>query len=70
MRRDTDRLRKAWNVSGRRGETLAEDMQIFLGDLCKGGGFCSAPVDDILHGHETLSADAFAKSWAISFSTA
>jgi hypothetical protein len=60
MRRDKDRLRRVWNISDRRGETLADDLQIFLGDLCKGGGFCSALADDILDGEEPLTADAFA----------
>ena len=60
MRRDKDRLRRLWNISDRRGETLAEDLQIFPGDLCRGGGFCSALADDILRGRETLTAEAFA----------
>lgn len=60
MRRDKDRLRRAWNISDRRGETLADDLQIFLGDLCRGGGFCCALADEILRGDESLTADAFA----------
>jgi hypothetical protein len=60
MRRDKDRLRRAWNISDRRGETLAEDLQIFLGDLCKGRGFCNATADEILRGGERLTAEAFA----------
>lgn len=47
-------------MSDRRGETLADDLEIFLGDLCKGGGFCSASADDILRDCNTLTADAFA----------
>jgi len=47
-------------MSGRRGETLGEDLQIFLGDLCKGGGFCSALAADIIRDCETLTAEAFA----------
>lgn len=60
MRRDKDRLQRRWKMSDRQGTTLADDLQIFLGDLCKGGGFCSALADDILRGRETLTADAFA----------
>jgi hypothetical protein len=47
-------------MSDRRGETLADDLQIFLGDLCKGGGFCNALADDILSGRDALTAEAFA----------
>lgn len=61
MRRDEHRLQRQWQLSDRRGKTLAEELQIFLGDLCKGGGFCSALADDILLGRETLTADTFAK---------
>jgi hypothetical protein len=60
MRRDQDRLRRQWGISDRRGETVLDDLQIFLGDLCKGGGFCSALADDVLCGDERLTADAFA----------
>jgi hypothetical protein len=47
-------------MSGRRGGTLADDLQIFLGDLCKGGGFCSALANDILRDRDTPTAEAFA----------
>jgi hypothetical protein len=60
MRRDKDRLRRAWSISDRRGATLEDDLQILLGDLCKGAGFCSASVYDVLTGEEPLSAEAFA----------
>jgi hypothetical protein len=60
MRRDKDRLRRQWNMSDRRGETLADDLQIFLGDLCKGAGFCSAHPDDVLRSGDPLTAEAFA----------
>ena len=60
MRRDQDRLSRASNISDRRGETLADDLQIFLGDLCKGGGFCNALADDVLSCEKPLTADGFA----------
>jgi hypothetical protein len=46
----------------RRGEALADNLQIFPGDHCKGGGFCSALAEDILRGRDTLTADAFASA--------
>jgi hypothetical protein len=60
MRRDKDRLRGAWGVSERRGNTLVEDMAILLGDLCKGAGFCSAFAHEVLAAGDPLTADAFA----------
>lgn len=57
MRRDKDRLRRVWGISERRGATLREDLQIFLGDL---RGFCGATVSDVLTGEEPLTAEAFA----------
>jgi hypothetical protein len=60
MRRDQDRLSHQWGIGDRRGDTLLDDLQIFLGDLCKGGGFCNALADDVLTGDEALTADAFA----------
>lgn len=60
MRRDKDRLAQAWKMSERSGEALSDDLQIFLGDLCRGGGFCNALADEILRGGEPLTADAFA----------
>lgn len=47
-------------MSDRRGETLADDLQMFLSDLCKGGGFCNALAGDILRDCDKLTADAFA----------
>ena len=60
MRRDKDRLRRAWTISDRRGATLEEDLQVLLGDLCKSGGFCSASIYDVITGDEPLTAEAFA----------
>src|SRR5688572_17260346 len=58
MRRDENRLSRAWGISERRGETLRDDIAIFLADLCK-GGFCAIP-DDVLDGDKPLTAEAFA----------
>ena len=60
MRRDKDRLARAWRLSERRGATLEEDLQILLGDICKAGGFCSASLFDVLDVDEPLTAEAFA----------
>lgn len=60
MRRDKDRLRHAWDISDRRGATLADDLQILLGDLCKSRGFCSAHIRDVITGDELLTAEKFA----------
>ena len=62
MRRDENRLSRAWGISERRGETLLEDIGIFLGDLCKGGGFCSALSDEVFSASDPLTADAFANA--------
>jgi hypothetical protein len=60
MRRDKDRMRRAWWLSERRGETLVADLEILLADLCKGGGFCNAMTNDVLRGKDPLTADEFA----------
>ena len=60
MKRDKNRLRHAWGISDRRGATLEEDLQILLGDICKGGGFCSAGIREVLTTEEPLTAAAFA----------
>ena len=60
MRRDENRLSVVWGISERRGETLVDDIGIFLADLCKGHGFCNAQPDDILDGGKPLTAEAFA----------
>jgi len=60
MKRDKDRLSRAWGISERRGATLLDDIGIFLGDLCKGHGFCSALPDEVLAAGDPLTADAFA----------
>jgi hypothetical protein len=62
MRRDKDRLSRAWVISQRRGETLIDDIEILLGDLCKGGGFCSALPDDVLATGDPLTAEGFANA--------
>jgi hypothetical protein len=60
MRRDKDRWSPPkWVSSNRTGETLADDIQLLLGDLCREYGFCSALPDDILTGDGALTADAF-----------
>ena len=60
MKRDENRMSRQWNISGRRGDTLAEDVLIFLGDLCKGHGFCSVFPSDVLAASEPLTAEVFA----------
>jgi hypothetical protein len=60
MRRDENRLSRAWGISERRGDTLMDDLGIFLGDLCKGHGFCSALPDEVLAASQPLNAEAFA----------
>ncbi len=62
MRRDKDRLKQVWGASDRRGITLIEDIGIFLGDLCKSHGFCSAHPADIVAASDPLTADAFASA--------
>jgi hypothetical protein len=60
MRRDENRLSRAGGISERRGETLMDDIGIFLADLCKGHGFCSALPNDVLAAGEPLTAESFA----------
>jgi hypothetical protein len=60
MRRDENRLSGAWRISERRGDTLIDDIGIFLADLCKGHGFCAALPDDIVAAGNPLTAEAFA----------
>ena len=60
MRRDKDRLRLAWGISDRRGETLEKDLEIVLAALCRGHGFCDALAQDILADNKPLTAEAFA----------
>lgn len=61
MRRDKDRLRREWDISGRRAESLADDLAIFLQELATGGGL-SAGVQDVLPADGHLSAEAFAEA--------
>lgn len=44
----------------KRGETLAEDLQLFLCGCCRSWGFCNSLADDILDGGGLLTPDAFA----------
>lgn len=61
MRRDKDRWSPPeWRSSQLHGDTLLDDLQLLLSDLCRQWGFCSALADDIVAGDETLTADAFA----------
>lgn len=62
MRRDKDRLRRAWGISAWRGVTLEEDLLIFLGDLCKNGGFCNAGPSEVMTFGQPLTAEDFACS--------
>lgn len=59
MRRDQDRLSRAWRISGRRADTLPDDLAIFLQELATEGGLI-ASVDDVLPADGCLSAEAFA----------
>ena len=60
MRRDQNKWPPPeWVSSKRQGETLLDDLQLLLGDMCRDWGFCSALADDILVG-ESITADDFA----------
>ncbi|MEP5937444.1 MAG: hypothetical protein ABJ239_03865 [Erythrobacter sp.] len=62
MKRDANKWAPSnWVSSNRQGETLADDLQLLLGDLCKAWGFCSILVDDLLDDGETITADDFAR---------
>ena len=41
-------------------DTLADDLQILMSDLCREWGFCNAIADDIVQGSESLTPEAFA----------
>jgi hypothetical protein len=62
MRRDKDRLSRTWGITDRHGATLKDDLEFVLAALCKGGGFCSTSVYDVLAGEEPLTAEAFAEA--------
>jgi hypothetical protein len=64
MKRDKHRWPPPlWVSSGRHGETLVDDLQLLLGDLCREWGFCNALADDVLPpGGDAITADAFAKA--------
>lgn len=63
VRRDKDRWSPpSWASSNRRAETLLDDLQLLLGDLCREWGFCNALADDILPEAEVITADIFAKA--------
>src|SRR5215203_7047226 len=47
--------------SGKRGRTLADDLDILLGDLCTGWGFCNdLSGEQLVRDHDSLTGDAFA----------
>jgi len=62
MRRDRDRQKGDMARFGRRrGETLAEDFDILLGELCRIHGFCNQLSGaDLLANGEPLTAERFA----------
>ena len=62
MRRARDRqIEQLEQLSKKRGATLAEDLDIFLGDLCRLYGFCNhLSGDDLVGRGPTLSAADFA----------
>lgn len=52
-------MAKPW--SAKRGESLSEDLDILLGDLCVHWGFCNGLSGATLMArHESLSSDVFA----------
>ncbi len=62
MRRDRDRrIQDMKGFDSRRGETLAADLDILLGDLCRIYGFCNhLSGEDLLSGEYPLTAESFA----------
>ena len=63
MRRDKDRYSPPeWVSSKQQGETLADDLQLLLGDLCRQWGFCSALAHDMLAESGALTPDSFARA--------
>lgn len=46
--------------SHKRGETLVDDLQLFLCGCCRSWGFCNSLADDILAGRARLTPEAFA----------
>ena len=64
MRRAGEREREELrHFSLRRGATLADDLDILLGDLCRLHGFCNhLSGHDLVLGEQPLTADAFAKA--------
>ena len=61
MRRDENRRTRDWLVSGRRGATLTEDLEIFLQEIARGRGFI-AIIDDVMPERGCLTAEEFAVS--------
>ena len=60
-----DRHRRAEELKGfskKRGATLAEDLDILLGDLCVRWGFCNHLSGAELTKAQPLTADAFARA--------
>ena len=62
MRRDRDRQRQELSrFDRRRGETLAEDLDVLLGDLCRLWGFCNQLSGaELLGCGQILTAERFA----------
>ena len=66
MRRDKDRWSPPGRASSKRqAETLLDDLQLLLGDLCVQWGFCSALADDILPESGIITAERFANALLI-----
>ena len=63
VRRDKDRWSPPrWASSKRHGETLLDDLQLLLGDLCREWGICGAVADDVLPESGVITADHFANA--------
>ena len=63
VRRDKDRWSPpSWASSNRHAETLLDDLQLLLGDLCREWGICGAVADDVLPESGVITADNFANA--------
>ena len=63
VRQDKDRWSPPnWASSNQHAETLLDDLQLLVGDLCREWGFCNALADDILPESGVITADQFAKA--------
>jgi hypothetical protein len=55
----TGNRRKPWST--KRGETLGDDLDLLIGDLCVQWGFCNRLCgDDLLRSGGAIDAEAFA----------